>query len=38
MRTRYIVALGGVELGEIAPEVIVTDIVHSAPVRELNGG
>ena len=35
MRTRYIVALGGVELGEIAPEVIVTDIVHSAPVREL---
>ena len=35
MRTRYIVALDGVELGEIAPEVIVTDIVHSAPVREL---
>ena len=35
MRTRYIVALGGVELGEIAPEIIVTDIVHNAPVREI---
>ena len=35
MRTRYIVALDGVELGELAPEIIVTDIVHNAPVREL---
>ena len=35
MRTRYIVALGGVELSELAPEIIVTDIVHNAPVREL---
>ena len=35
MRTRYIVALDGVELGELAPEIIVTDIIHNAPVREL---
>lgn len=35
MRTRYIVALNGVELSSLAPEIIVTDIVHSAPVREL---
>ena len=35
MRTRYIAALDGVELGELAPEIIVTDIVHSAPARTL---
>lgn len=35
MRTRYIVALNGVELSALAPEIIVTDITHSAPVREL---
>lgn len=35
MRTRYIAALNGIELSELAPEIIVTDIVHNAPVREL---
>ena len=35
MRTRYLVALDGVELSAIAPEIIVTDITHSAPVREV---
>lgn len=35
MRTRYIVALDGMELSEIAPEILVTDILHGAPVREL---
>lgn len=35
MRTRYIVALNGVELSSLAPEIIVTDIVHNAPLREL---
>lgn len=35
MRSRYIAALNGMELSEISPEIIVTDIVHSAPVREL---
>lgn len=35
MRTRYIVALNGVELSALAPEIIVTDIVHNAPLRAL---
>ena len=35
MRTRYSVALDGVELSAIAPEIIVTDITHNAPVREV---
>ena len=35
MRTRYLVALDGVELSAIAPEIIVTDITHNAPVREV---
>ena len=35
MRSRYLAALDGVELSAIAPEIIVTDITHSAPVREV---
>ena len=35
MRTRYMVGLDGVELSAIAPEIIVTDITHNAPVREV---
>ena len=35
MRTRYLVGLDGVELSAIAPEIIVTDITHNAPVREV---
>ena len=35
MRTRYLVGLDGVELSSIAPEIIVTDITHNAPVREV---
>lgn len=35
MRTRYMVGLDGVELSSIAPEIIVTDITHNAPVREV---
>ena len=35
MRSRYFVALDGVELSAIAPEIIVTDITHNAPVREV---
>lgn len=35
MRTRYLVGLDGVELSSIAPEIIVTDITHNAPVREI---
>ena len=35
MRTRYLVGLDGVELSAIAPEIIVTDITHNAPVREI---
>ena len=35
MRTRYMAALGGVELSAIAPEIIVTDITHNAPIREV---
>lgn len=35
MRTRYLAALDGVELSAIAPEIIVTDITHNAPVREV---
>lgn len=35
MRTRYLVALDGMELSAIAPEIIVTDITHNAPVREV---
>ena len=35
MRTRYMVGLDGVELSAIAPEIIVTDITHNAPVREI---
>ena len=35
MRTRYLAALDGVELSSIAPEIIVTDITHNAPVREV---
>ena len=34
MRSRYLVGLDGVELSAIAPEIIVTDITHNAPVRE----
>ena len=33
MRSRYLAALDGVELSSIAPEIIVTDITHNAPVR-----
>ena len=36
MRTRYLAALDGVELSAIAPEIIVTDITHNAPVREVH--
>ena len=35
MRSRYLAALDGVELSAIAPEIIVTDITHNAPVREV---
>ena len=35
MRSRYLAALDGVELSAIAPEIIVTDITHNAPVREI---
>ena len=35
MRSRYLVGLDGVELSAIAPEIIVTDITHNAPVREI---
>ena len=35
MRSRYLAALDGVELSSIAPEIIVTDITHNAPVREV---
>lgn len=35
MRSRYLVGLEGVELSSIAPEIIVTDITHNAPVREV---
>ena len=35
MRSRYLVGLDGVELSSIAPEIIVTDITHNAPVREV---
>ena len=35
MRSRYLVGLDGVELSAIAPEIIVTDITHNAPVREV---
>ena len=35
MRTRYLVGLDGVELSAIAPEIIVTDITHNAPIREV---
>ena len=35
MRTRYLVGLDGVELSAIAPEIIVTDITHNGPVREV---
>ena len=35
MRTRYLVGLDGVELSSIAPEIIVTDITHNAPMREV---
>lgn len=35
MRSRYLAALDGVELSAIAPEIIVTDIKHNAPVREV---
>ena len=35
MRSRYLAALDGVELSSIAPEIIVTDITHNAPVREI---
>lgn len=35
MRSRYMAALDGVELSAIAPEIIVTDITHNAPVREV---
>lgn len=35
MRTRYMVGLDGVELSSIAPEIIITDITHNAPVREV---
>ena len=35
MRTRYMVGLDGVELSAIAPEIIITDITHNAPVREV---
>ena len=35
MRSRYLVGLDGVELSSIAPEIIVTDITHNAPVREI---
>lgn len=35
MRTRYLVGLDGVEMSSIAPEIIVTDITHNAPVREV---
>lgn len=34
MRSRYLAALDGVELSAIAPEIIVTDITHNAPIRE----
>ena len=35
MRTRYLAALDGVELSAIAPEIIVTDIMHNTPMREV---
>lgn len=35
MRSRYLVGLDGVELSSIAPEIIVTDIMHNTPVREV---
>ena len=35
MRSRYLAGLDGVELSAIAPEIIVTDITHNAPVREV---
>lgn len=35
MRSRYLAALDGVELSAIAPEIIVTDITHNAPVRDV---
>ena len=35
MRSRYLVGLDGVELSSIAPEIIVTDITHNAPIREV---
>lgn len=35
MRTRYIAALNGIELGEISPSIFVTDIAYSPPVREI---
>ena len=35
MRSRYLAALDGVELSAIAPEIIVIDITHNAPVREV---
>lgn len=35
MRSRYLIGLDGVELSAIAPEIIVTDITHNAPVREV---
>lgn len=35
MRTRYTVALDGVELESVSPEIYVTDIAYGAPVREI---